>query len=156
MAFVTNNPDGLISKDGELDIKNMKKNIMEFYLLSSMLIAVGLLSLALKGNDDDDDDKYGLYLMINLLGRSQQDMTYFMNPSEAKKLQDNLIPMLKMYKDVTDIGDALVKTSMGDTEIKQGVFAHWNRIGKESMETLPLTKQLTSLYKIINSDLTDQ
>jgi hypothetical protein len=156
MAFVTNNPDGLISKDGELDIKNMKKNIMEFYLLSSMLIAVGLLSLALKGNDDDDDDKYGLYLMINLLGRSQQDMTYFMNPSEAKKLQDNLIPMLKMYKDVTDIGDALVKTSMGDTEIKQGVFAHWNRIGKESMETLPLSKQLTSLYKIINSDLTDQ
>jgi hypothetical protein len=61
-----------------------------------------------------------------------------------------------MYKDVTDIGDALVKTSMGDTEIKQGVFTHWNRIGKESMETLPLSKQLTSLYKIINSDLTDQ
>lgn len=154
-AFLTNDTDGLISKDGELDIKNMKKNMMEFYMLSAILSAVFLIGLAMK-DDEDDEEYYSIYLMLNLLGRAQQDMTYFMNPSEASKLQENLIPMLKLGKDVTDVADAFYKTFEGDTEITQGVFKHWNRIGKESMELLPLTKQITGTYKIINSNLTDQ
>lgn len=154
-AFLTNNTDGLITKDGDLDIRNMKKNIVELYMLTAMLSAIALIGLALK-DDDDDEDYYGIYLMLNLLGRAQQDMSYFLNPSEAQKLQENLIPMLKMYKDVTDVTDAFYKTLQGDTEIKQGVFNHWNRIGKESMEVLPITKQVLSMYKIINSDLRDQ
>lgn len=155
-ALFTGRTDDLIFLDGDLDMANMKKDMVEMYLILGLAAATLLISAALKDDDDEDTVAYNaMFMTINTIGRLQQDLTYFMNPNEATKLQENLIPVLKLYKDFRDVGLAVGKTAFGDDEITQGVYRGWNRIFKEGAELVPISSIALKIYKYANSDLTE-
>lgn len=152
-ALFTGRTENLELVDGDLDAANIRKDMVEMYILLTCIAIATITAMAI--DDEDDEDSVGYMagiLTINMVGRLQQDLTYFANPGEAKKLQDNLIPILRMSKDFVDVGEAFVKTVEGDHEVTQGVYRGWNRIGKESAELIPVTNTILKMYGTAKQD----
>ncbi len=152
-ALFTGRTDKLQMVDGDLDVANIRKDMVEMYILLTCIALSTIAALAIDDEDDEDSVGYmaGIFT-INMVGRLQQDLTYFANPGEAKKLQDNLLPILRLSKDFVDVSNSFVKTIDGDTEVTQGVFRGWNRIGKESAELLPVTNTAMKMYSTFKQD----
>jgi hypothetical protein len=152
-ALFTGRTDKLQMVDGDLDAANIRKDMVEMYILLTCIALSTIAALAIDDEDDEDSVGYmtGIFT-INMVGRLQQDLTYFANPGEAKKLQDNLLPILRLSKDFVDVSNSFVKTIDGDTEVTQGVFRGWNRIGKESAELLPVTNTAMKMYSTFKQD----
>ena len=154
-ALFTGNTEGLHLIDGSLDAANMKKNMIEMYSLIVLFVTITALTKAFGDDDDDESEHLAFYAFLNMAGRLQQDLTYFVNPAEAHKLVENAIPVLKLYKDFQQLGGAMVKTIEGKPTYQSGLFADWSRVGKESAEFLPITNGALKFYKIFNSDMTE-
>lgn len=152
-ALFTGRTEGLKLVDGDLDAANIRKDMVEMYILLTCIAISTIAAMAI--DDEDDEDSVGYMagiLTINMVGRLQQDLTYFVNPGEAKKLQDNLVPIFRMSVDFYDVGQAFVKTINGDHEVTQGVYRGWNRIGKESAELIPVTNTILKMYGTAKQD----
>ena len=152
-ALFTGRTDKLKMVDGDLDAANIRKDMIEMYILLTCIALSTIAALAIDDEDDEDSVGYmaGIFT-INMVGRLQQDLTYFANPGEAKKLQDNLLPILRLSKDFVDVSNSFYKTYNGDSEVTQGVFRGWNRIGKESAELLPVTNTAMKMYSTVKQD----
>lgn len=152
-ALLTGRTQGLELVDGDLDAANIRKDMVEFRILLGCLAASWLIALMVQ----DDDDEEGVttkaaFYALNTIGRMQQDLTYFANPGEAKKLLDNMVPVLRLYKDGSDLFTSFGKTVVGDDEITQGIYRGWNRTGKEFAEILPVTNAALKMYGTFKED----
>jgi hypothetical protein len=93
-----------INSLSDVDKANLKKNARELNIYLSVLV----LSLILKGiNDDDEEDFFLLTFLINNLNRVQGDIDSYVNPLSFEKLQRSTIPAFGLLVDI----QRLVKAS---------------------------------------------
>jgi hypothetical protein len=93
-----------INSLSDVDKANLKKNARELNIYLSVLV----LSLILKGiNDDDEEDFFLLTFLINNLNRAQSDIDSYVNPLSFEKLQRSTIPAFGLLVDT----QRLVKAS---------------------------------------------
>ena len=152
-ALFTGRTQGLSFPDGDIDAENMKKNMVEMYILLGTIAATFALAKAV-GDDDDEEGLLALTIATNLIGRLQQDILYYVSPSEGNKLIKNAIPLIKLYEDFEQVVKVSYKALNGDHYYKSGDFKDWNRLAKESVEFMPVTNGMMKWYKIANIDMT--
>lgn len=82
----------------DVDKANIKKNARELNIYMSIMV----LCLLLKGlkDDDDDENKYFLTVLINNFNRLQDDIDFYTNPLSFEQLQRNTIPAFGLIVDV--------------------------------------------------------
>lgn len=131
----------------DIDRANMKKNIVEIYILMGSVATAQLLAMALAGDDDDENTFSALNLLLNATMRVQSDLLYYINPSEAKSITERIVPLFQVQSDIVGIFDATFKMFQGDFEMKTGVYKGWNRFLKEGAELMPVSAALLKLYK---------
>lgn len=155
-ALFLGRTQGLILNDAELDAANMKRNMVEMYILIGVFVSALGLAKALADDEEEGDENFRMAMMIclNLAGRMQQDILYYISPSEGDKLFKNAIPVFKLYKDFEQLAEATYKTLEGNPTYKSGEFKNWGRIPKELTEFLPAANGALKYYKLANEDMT--
>jgi hypothetical protein len=134
----------------ELDVENMRANIKELdFLFTSMIVAIALTSLK-KG--DDDDDSYTVNFLINLMNRTQQDLSFFMWPPSAMSIIKDPIPL---YKTIQEAGDVLTAglnflDSSKDPRFTRGVNEGELRLWKEIKDLLPIFSAIESTQSTVS------
>lgn len=118
----------------ELEMYNMRKNIMEaVILLGSLLLYIGL-----KGDDDDKEWRRNPMVKFSLgqLNRISGDLLFFLSPSEYNKMAQNAIPLSKTLSDLLKIGDNVpyIFYNAGKEEVYQsgqrkGEHKFYSRLG---------------------------
>lgn len=102
-----------ISKaDKAMVVANIRKNLMELYILTLLKGATLLLSGSI--DDDDEDTKSAKYVVLNSLNRVLTNITFFMNVKSFEDITNNVIPALGLITDGRRWVDALSKYSEDD------------------------------------------
>ena len=133
----------------EVDIANMRKVMAEMVMLLGLHTTYLLLSMTAEGLDDEEDS-FKVYVINNLINqglRLKTDITFYLNPSELKKLIKDPVPVLSIITDTLGFMDASYKFIQGKDEIKSGVYSGHSRLLRETSQMLPLS---TQFYKSMN------
>ncbi len=130
-----------------IDKANMRKNIIEIYAGLATLATMQLLAMALSGDDEDEKQYSAMNLLFNTTMRVQTDLMYYINPAEAKSINERAVPLFQLYTDIEGVVSATRKNLNGEYEIKHGVFKGMNPFTKEGLELIPVSSAILKLYK---------
>ena len=108
-------------KLSELDIGNMRSNIMELKILLSIAMSGVLVRMAMAGLDDDDEFAYWMGRMyLTQIGRIEQDLTYYASPKGILQVNKNVMPLMSTVtgtaKLLADISDFIVDPDLRDMD----------------------------------------
>lgn len=140
-------PTKFDDKFNKVDAANLRANLTELMFLGTMLMVTSMLKHFAKG-EDDDDDKFVYYTLINMFTRMQMDLTFYINPFEAEALMRRPLPVTSVVVDSYEFIDAAVRYTMGDDIIKSGIYANDSRLARETFQLFPFTSQI---YRSISS-----
>lgn len=96
----------------EADIANMRRNFAEinFYL---MVVGAIMMLKSLAGGDDDDESQ-ALQILINLIIRTKQDLSFYSSPEVFDTVTRNAVPAFGAIKDYSRLMDATWKIMTED------------------------------------------
>jgi len=129
----------------EADRTNMARNIREFQFIALLTSVALLLSSATK---DDEDEEYRrfLFMLINILNKTSIDLAFFADPRATLKIFDNAIPSFTLIARTADIFDIALDTITGDGEIKSGPFKGMNKTLKWAADITPGAAGAIKIY----------
>ena len=134
----------------EVDIENMRKNLVEIMAYISLL-TLGATLKALAA-DDDDDEGINLYTFwINKAFRLQNDIAFFVSPIAMENISKNIMPVFGLIYDITYFSEGVSRWIMDDDLIKQGPNAGESRLMRGTGRLLPFTNQM---YRLKTSEET--
>lgn len=134
-----------------VDIANLRKAMTEIAMYTTLYTSYLMLKAMSAGLDDDDDErKYALNLMINQGMRLKTDIIFYLNPGEFKNLLRDLVPATSVITDATQFLGAVAKFAQNEDEIGTGIYSGNSRLLRETMQLLPIG---TQVYKTINYGL---
>ena len=94
-----------------MDIDNMKRNFAEL----SFSLAITAMILMIKAlNEDDDDKKWQLMILMNMLIRTQQDIDLYASPGVFDTVMRNPIPASDVIKDFGKLVSASAQVVVDD------------------------------------------
>jgi hypothetical protein len=138
-AFVNNG-----KKMDDVDIANMRKNLAEMgFLVSLMGLALVLKQMDL--DDDDEEMKFAVTMMLNQVYRLENDIGFFVNPNSFEAITKSAMPVFSVVRDVANLGDAVGHLLMGEDEITRGKNAGESRTARALGKVIPGP---TAYYKI--------
>lgn len=121
----------------EVDAANMRANLTELYMLGINAGVIVMLKYALS-KTDDDDAKFRLRLVTNLLERMETDFFLYISPAEFSKIQRDALPAFAL---VNDIGKLVSHVASGnfiyDDEIQGGQYHGQSKLRRESFGLIP-------------------
>lgn len=96
----------------DADVENMRRNFAEinFYLM----VLGAIMMLKSMGGDDDDDDSQAMQILINMIIRTKQDITFYSSPEVFDTITRNAVPAFGVIKDYTRLMDASWKIMTED------------------------------------------
>ena len=107
--------------------------------------ALGMaLKYALSGDDDEDDKKYYLNYMLNVSFRIEQDILFYLDPKTFTQLARNPLPIIKSFTDAGEWLSAASRFVAGDDTINSGINEGGSRLGRETMQFLPVLSKIHS------------
>lgn len=98
-------------EDRQMIIGNIRKQLMEIYILAGMAGAFLLLKASI---DKDDEEQKFNYTAINMLNRIITDTTFYILPTSFQQITNNVIPSLGIITDFIRFNNAMYKHFMGD------------------------------------------
>jgi len=103
----------------EVDAANMRAFTTEVMVYIAMTALIALL----KAQYDDDEEKEGLAIFtLNQLNRWQNDISFYINPLEAKRIITSPLPFLKVFYRTAKIGAGLPGLFDDTNDIEWGPF----------------------------------
>jgi hypothetical protein len=140
----------------ELEMYNMRKNLIELTLLAATLFAY----LKLTEGDDEEDKKRRknpyVKLGLTLLNRISGDLEFFYNPSNIVSLTSNSIPLASVAKDlIKTVGSLPSAFYYGDYEYKAGSLKGRNKFWANLTKITPGARPVQDVWKIINKNPLD-
>ena len=132
------------SELNETDRVNLIRNMRELHFIMTLYGTVTMLSMLLEG--DDDDDFYQLKILVNMLSKTQADMTFFMNPGSAGQVLDNVVPLMSILNDGARVIDAIGKSLVGNTTFEGGPMDGRNRLLVTGGKFLPVSHGAVKMY----------
>lgn len=100
-------------KISDADIENMRKNFAEINFYLMVLGAIFMLR-SMFGGDDDDDESQALQILINMIIRTKQDLTFYSSPEVFDTITRNAVPSFGVIKDYSKLMDASWKIMTED------------------------------------------
>lgn len=96
----------------DVDIENMRRNFAEinFYL---MILGAIIMLKSLHG-DDDDDESQSMQILLNMILRMKQDVTFYSSPEVFDTVTRNAVPSFGVIKDYIKLMDASWKIMTED------------------------------------------
>ena len=70
--------------------------------------------------DDDDDAKPAINLAINMLTKTQADLSFFLNPDAMTQFTDNMIPIISTLKEAKRAVGYTFDLFTGETRFADG------------------------------------
>jgi len=135
----------------ELEIYNMRKNMVELILLS----AFTLMAAGLRGDDDDKEWRRKPLVKsgLTMLNRISKDLLFFYNPDNVTSIAKNAIPLTALMKDLSDVVVSLPHAVyLGDYEVKRGSKKGLNEFYAEDLvEVIPFISTIGDLQKLLNN-----
>jgi exodeoxyribonuclease-5 len=138
------------SKEGhtEVDIANMRKNLAGMTFTVSMF-ALGVLLKGMTLDDDDEEGKLVMNLLINEALRLETDLTFFNSISSFEALSQSAIPAFSAVNDFGRFAGAAIGFITGeDDRITNGPYAGESKLGRSTMKVLPMTSSMMKLYTL--------
>lgn len=140
----------------ETDAANMRKNLMELYILTG-LATLGLIIRYAADLDDEDEEglgEYALNFLVNQSVRVRTDILFYTQPSEFERLNSNIFPAFKLMQDAREWMDAVSRLwDDRPLEVQSGPLEGMNWIFRETLEGLPLTSSTLNNWKKVKSTL---
>lgn len=130
------------------DVKaEVRRTVAEILFLLG-IAAVGIILRMLLANLDDDEDKAivsSLRFILNLLYRSEQDLSLYFSPQEYVNLTRNTVAATSLF---TDVNKALSKSyrAIFDEDYKGDVTKAW-------LKTIPVGRPLVQMQTYMEKDL---
>ena len=127
----------------EVDAENMRKNIMELIIyttLASMLLVLKQIELP-----DDDPRKRALNALINQGNRLTNDMTFYVNPYAQKQILQQNMPAMSLLTNTAEFMNAAGRALIGDDEIGTGHYKGESRLLRETFQLFPVSRQVYNL-----------
>lgn len=90
----------------DLDIANMKANVMEMKFWLGLMGAIVMLKMALGDDDDENAAVWTGRVLLAQLYRIESDMRFYMSPNTIMEIVDNPMPALKTFGDFQHAVDA--------------------------------------------------
>lgn len=118
-------------EDKKLVIGNIRKQLMEIYILAGALGAGLMLKASI---DEDDEEQQFNYTAINMLNRIITDTTFYISPTSFQQITNNVIPALGIITDFIRFNNAL--------------WQHWN--GDEYYTNEIVLKSATRMFPMLN------
>jgi len=134
----------------DLEIYNMKKNLMELTLLAATVLMFAWL-------DDDEDDKKKknpmIKAMLTLTNRVAGDIEFFYNPKSAVNLGKNAFPIAKTAGDLLKVFENLpYALEYGDYKYKKGIYKDQNKFYVSLNNIIVGLRPLQDVEKILNDN----
>lgn len=104
----------------------VRRNLKELQFVVQFTIAVAALSLV-AADEDDEETKFALNLVINFLTKAQADLAFFINPSAMAQVVNNIAPLYGTVRNVFSITDVAWKTISGHPNYESGPNRDKNR-----------------------------
>lgn len=134
----------------ELEIYNMRKNMVELILLS----AFTLMAAGLRGDDDDKEWRRKPLVKsgLTMLNRISKDLLFFYNPDNVTDIAKNAVPLTALMKDLSDVVYSLPHAVyIGDYKVKGGSKKGLNEFYAEDLvEVVPFISTIGDLQKLLN------
>ncbi len=127
--------------DKAMVVANIRKQLMELYILALLQGAILLLRGGLE--DDDEDTKSAKYIALNSLNRVLTNITFFMNIKSFEDITNNVVPALGLITDGGRWIDAISKYSEDDP--------YWN--GDKVVEATTRMFPGTRFYNVIKYNM---
>lgn len=131
----------------EIERANIKKTAIEFAFLIQA-ISLAFLAVKLKGDDDDDDNKFLTYILSQSNRLIGELSTYnFGVLNEGGRLVTSPVAVLGTLGDVAKLGKNLILYPLRDSEervYKSGIYHGQDKVFINTLELLPITKQIQS------------
>lgn len=133
----------------ELDAYNMRQNLAELAMLIKTIMA-GIIIRGILLDDDDDEDmiKYSSLLALNILGRINTDIVFYVNPIEFEKLNKNFLPLTRIIQDAKRAVDFGARTIFEDEKYDENLEKTLRYVGKLT----PGVASSIRLYDYVTND----
>jgi hypothetical protein len=92
----------------EADMDNMRRNMAGLAFTSLLFASILLLKLGLD-DEDDEESKRTTQLLLNMLIRNKQDLTFYSSPQVFDTVTRNAIPATDVITDYMKLGTATMK-----------------------------------------------
>lgn len=129
----------------DVDRVNMIRNMKEIRHILAIYGAVAMLEL-LHG-DDDDESNFVWNLAINSLNKTQNDLSFFMSPSSASQIFDNILPIMTTLKDAERVISSITDLADGSVMYESGPWEGYSKIAISALKVVP---PFTGGIKLIN------
>jgi len=141
----------------ELEMYNMKKNLIELTLLGASALAY----LALNGGDDEDRKKRlkNPYIKtgLTLLNRVAGDIEFFYSPTKINDLAKNAVPISKTLGDLAKAFEYIPYAFyVGDSQYKKGSRKGENKFYNTSMRLIPGVKLIPDIKRLSNNQALEE
>lgn len=121
-----------------VDRANLRKNLMELYIIA-VVNAAAMGIAALMAGDDDKEYKMVLNFWLNVMNRLSTDFNFYSSPLAFDSITRSALPVTQNIIDLYNWSDAVTKAILGQDELKSGVNAGRSRLGIKTAKLFPGT-----------------
>lgn len=131
----------------DLDVENMRRNLAELLIYSSLVTAATMFKYMLDGDDDDNEMAGPMRLIMNSVFRAQQDIYMYISPQTFYNILHDPVPLTKS---ITDLGKAIDASwrYASDSTYQGNLVNRW-------LSVAPLTTQVPKLGYLYNNYIGD-
>lgn len=129
----------------DVDAANMRRNLNELMQLVALQILGMILLGAVKAMWPEEKKRFTgatLYFLINQMTRLNTDILFYSNPTEIRRLNKNIFPLITLWDDMNEFGKAVTKAMHGDLYYKSGPFKGENRMLIRGLRLVPFGKSV--------------
>lgn len=141
----------------ELEMYNMKKNLVELTLLTASILGYAFLN---GGNDDEDKKRRkipGVKIALTLLNRVSGDLEFFYSPTNLNNLAQNAIPLSKTTADLIKVIKYLpYAIYTEDSQYKSGSLKGSNKFYSSLKKVMIGFKPYQDVQKLFNDNPLDE
>jgi len=160
--FLNENPQyvGKVTYAEFLDIqqKQLKAAIIEARMCLTLML---LACLAMQDWDDDGEKDYKQYIvtrkLVSILLKTNQELSFMLNPKEFANLTKSPIPMIGLLSDavntVTNTFDELLDITFGEERILGGQKKDSKNVGAYSVGWIPGTNGLIRFFDLLTDNV---
>jgi hypothetical protein len=128
-------------KFSKVDAANMRKNMTELFVYTSLYLA--MLALKHSIDDDDEEDNFATVMLINQGNRLVTDIEFYTNPLSLEKITKSALPATRLLEATSKWSESVANLMDDDKDndvMQQGPFKDWNTFTLRTAQLTPFTK----------------